>query len=87
MHFGYSVDVKRLVPVPVEHNNDGRWTLYEIIEVIRTDTPPPADKPTLDTKSVGAPLVNRRPPPPLVLLPVGAGSPTRLLRSMRRAIS
>jgi hypothetical protein len=45
MNFGYSVDVKRLVPVPVHPNNDGRRTLHEIYEVLRADAPLPLDKP------------------------------------------
>jgi hypothetical protein len=73
MNFGYSVDVKRLVPVPVDPNNEGRRTFHEIHKVLRAVEPPPLDKPEEETKkakSTGeggrstAPVVKRRRPPP-----------------------
>ncbi len=73
MNFGYSIDVKRLVPVPVDPNNDCHRTFHEIHKVLCADAPLPLDKPEEETKKVKstgeggrstAPVVKRRRPPP-----------------------
>jgi hypothetical protein len=68
MNFGYSVDVKRLVTVPVDPNNKGRRTLHEIRKVLRAVAPPVEETKKAKSTDEGgrstAPVVKRRRPPP-----------------------
>jgi hypothetical protein len=58
MDFGYSVDVKRRVPVPVDPNKDTRRTFLEIHKVLRAVAPPK------EGNTSTAPVVKKRRPPP-----------------------
>ena len=44
MHFGYSVDVKPVVSVPVERTKDGRRILHEMPGILRAASPPADEK-------------------------------------------